>query len=115
MSKGSVRKNTGKINDVDDKNVTIYNYAGGTVGKSDNAWGVRACTVWNMGGIVQGYSSYADNVTVYNFEGGTVSNLRKGSVIYNLGGTVTDSSTARVINCYKVNINSSFVRVAPVT
>ena len=50
-----------------------------------------------------------DNVKVYNFEGGTVSNLRKGSVIYNLGGTVTDSSTAQVINCYKVNINSSFV------
>lgn len=109
LSKGSVRKNTGKINDVNDKNVTIYNYAGGTVGKSDDAWGVRACTVWNMGGIVQGYSSYADNVKVYNFEGGTVSNLRKGSVIYNLGGTVTDSSTAQVINCYKVNINSSFV------
>ena len=109
LSKGSVRKNTGKINDVNDKNVTIYNYAGGTVGKSDNAWGVRACTVWNMGGIVQGYSSYADNVKVYNFEGGTVSNLRKGSVIYNLGGTITDSSTAQVLNCYKVNINSSFV------
>lgn len=109
LSKGSVRKNTGKINDVNDKNVTIYNYAGGTVGKSNDAWGVRACTVWNMGGIVQGYSSYADNVKVYNFEGGTVSNLRKGSVIYNLGGTVTDSSTAQVINCYKVNINSSFV------
>lgn len=109
LSKGSVRKNTGKINDVNDKNVTIYNYAGGTVGKSDDAWGVRACTVWNMGGIVQGYSGYADNVKVYNFEGGTVSNLRKGSVIYNLGGTVTDSSTAQVLNCYKVNINSSFV------
>ena len=107
LSKGSVRKNTGTIEDVDDKNVTIYNYTGGTVGKKE-AWGVETCTVWNMGGAVQGYT-YSRNVKVYNFEGGTVSNLQSGSVIYNMGGTVTDSSAAQVIKCHKVNINDSYV------
>lgn len=107
MTAGSVRTNTGTIKDVDNKAITIYNYPGGIVGQRA-PWGVEECTIWNMGGTVQGFT-YSIGVTVYNFEGGTVSRLQRGSVIYNLGGTVTDSMAAKEIKCHKVNINSSYV------
>lgn len=107
MTKGSVRKNTGTIGDIDNKDITIYNYAGGTVGKHET-WGAEKCTVWNMGGTVQG-NSWSKNVIVYNFAGGSVDSLQAGSTIYNLGGKVTNSDKVTVIKCYKVNINSSFV------
>lgn len=107
ISKGSVQKNTGTIGDIDNKDTTIYNYAGGTVGKHET-WGVEKCTVWNMGGTVQG-NSWSRNVIVYNFTGGSVDSLQPGSTIYDLGGEVTNSDKVTVIKCYKVNINNSFV------
>lgn len=107
MHKGIVRKNTGFIKKIDNKDVTVYNYPGGTIGES-KGFSLEEATVWNLGGAIQG-SSWSSKVVVYNFAGGTVDGLQKGSTIYDLGGEVTNSDKATVIKCYKVNINSAYV------
>lgn len=107
MHKGTVRKNTGFIKKIDNKDVTVYNYPGGTIGES-KGFSLEEAIVWNLGGAIQG-SSWSSKVVVYNFAGGTVDGLQKGSTIYDLGGEVTNSDKATVIKCYKVNINSAYV------